>query len=57
VPDQTQKVIGSELDEFADFVRGLQSLEDGPEGAERMDSWFVASDRVASAGAALPASS
>jgi len=46
VPHQEQTVIGTEFDEFADFVRGL---EDGPEVAERMDRWFEAAERVASA--------
>jgi hypothetical protein len=45
VSHQAQTVIGSEFDEFADFVRGL---EDGPEVAERMDRWFEPADRVAS---------
>lgn len=49
MPDQQQYVIGSELDEFADFVRGLSSIEDGAEVAERMDRWFEASDRRSSA--------
>ena len=44
-----QYVTGSALDEFADFVRGLQSSEDGTEAAERMDRWFEASGRTASA--------
>ena len=46
MPDQTQKVIGSELDEFADFVRGIG---DGHEVAERMDRWFEPFDRAVSA--------
>ena len=49
MPDQVQVAIGSELDEFADFVRGLSSGEDGAEVAERMDRWFEASDRRAPA--------
>lgn len=44
-----QYVTGSALDEFADFVRGLQASEDGAEAAERMDRWFEASGRTASA--------
>ena len=40
---------GSALDEFADFVRGLQSSEDGADVADRMDRWFEASDRTAPA--------
>lgn len=46
MPDQVQVAIGSELDEFADFVRGLSSPEDGAEVAERMDRWFGAFDRA-----------
>ena len=49
MPDRPHYVIGSELDEFADFVRGLASSEDGAEVAERMERWFEASDRRASA--------
>jgi hypothetical protein len=48
VPDQ-QHVIGSELDEFADFVRGLQASDDGSDVAERMDRWFEPRGRVAAA--------
>ncbi|MGW4928417.1 hypothetical protein ACWEOH_04615 [Agromyces sp. NPDC004153] len=44
-----QYVTGSALDEFADFVRGLQSSEDGAEVAERMDRWFEATRRTAAA--------
>jgi hypothetical protein len=46
VSDQQQYVTGSELDEFADFVRGI---EDGHEVAERMDRWFEPFDRAVSA--------
>ena len=44
-----QYVTGSALDEFVDFVRGLQSSEDGAEAAERMDRWFEAPGRTAPA--------
>lgn len=44
--NQHQYVTGSELDEFADFVRGI---EDGHEVAERMDRWFEPFDRAVSA--------
>ena len=44
-----QYVTGSVFDEFADFVRGLPSSEDGTEAAERMDRWFEASGRTATA--------
>jgi hypothetical protein len=46
VSDQLQSVIGSELDEFADFVRGLPSVDDGAEVAERMDRWFEPAGRT-----------
>ena len=49
MPDQHQYVIGSELDEFADFVRGLSSPGDGAEIAERMDRWFEASEQAVTA--------
>lgn len=49
MPDQPQYAIGSELDEFADFVRGLQSSEDGAAAAERVDRWFVADHRAVQA--------
>ena len=49
VPDQQRYVTGSALDEFADFVRGLSSPEDGVEVAERMDRWFEASERSVTA--------
>ncbi|MFE6256460.1 hypothetical protein [Agromyces sp. NPDC057865] len=42
-----QYVTGTALDEFADFVRGPQSSEDGAEVAERMDRWFEASGGTA----------
>ena len=44
-----QYVTGTALDEFADFVQGLQSSEDGAEVAVRMDRWFEASGGAAAA--------
>jgi hypothetical protein len=46
VSDQHQYVTGSELDEFADFVGGIQ---DGREVAELMDRWFEPFERAVSA--------
>ncbi|MDQ0894814.1 hypothetical protein [Agromyces ramosus] len=44
--DQQRYVTGTELDEFADFVKGN---EDGHEAAELMDRWFEPFERAASA--------
>ena len=45
MPDQPRYAIGTALDEFADFMVGLQQPDDGTEAAER---WFIPSERKVS---------
>ena len=48
MPDEPRYAIGSELDEFANFMAGLQHLDDGAEAADRAERWFIPSEpRVA----------
>ena len=48
MPDQPRYAIGTALDEFADFMAGLQQPDDGTEAAERAERWFIPSERKVS---------